>query len=73
MWNEPPIGAIKPARQNENDGVGLSSKGETMLEVPTTRQLKEKCLKHCGVYGEYFAAHAQSITTTSRHTRPGGP
>ena len=31
--NEPPIGAIKPARQNEDEGVGLSSKGEAMLEV----------------------------------------
>jgi hypothetical protein len=30
--NEPPIGAIKPARQNEQ-GVGLSSKREAMLEV----------------------------------------
>ena len=31
--SEPPIGAIKPARQIEDEGVGLSSKGEAMLEV----------------------------------------
>jgi transposase len=36
--NEPPIGAIKPVRQIEDEGVGLSSKGGAMLEVKV-----EKC------------------------------
>ena len=34
---KPPIGAFKPERQNENEGVGLFEEGEAMLEVKAER------------------------------------